>query len=66
MPTPSSVHACVHVLLCEHNLFNNYVLVSCPYQLLVGEDGFVGSLLEHSAADGPAAILIDVFMLDLL
>ena len=35
-------------------------------QLLVGEDGFVGSLLEHSAADGPAAIVIDIFTLDLL
>ena len=35
-------------------------------QLFVGEDGFVGSLLEHSAADGPAAIVIDVFTLDLL
>ena len=38
----------------------------CHLQLFVGEDGFIGSLLEHSAADGPPAIMIDVFTLDLM
>ena len=47
---------------------HTYIIITVVtiMQLFVGEDGFVGSLLEHSAADGPAAIVIDVFTLDLL
>ena len=32
---------------------------------MLGEDGGVGSNLEHSAADGVAAITVDLFALDL-
>ena len=35
-------------------------------QLFVGEDGFVGLLLEHSAADGPSATVGAMFILDLM
>ena len=34
-------------------------------QTFVSEDGGVGSVLEHSGGDGPPAIAIDTFMLEL-
>jgi carnitine O-acetyltransferase len=34
-------------------------------QIVVGEDGGSGSLLEHSAGDGPAAIASNIFAMDL-
>ena len=35
-------------------------------QIVIGDDGGGGSILEHSAADGPAAIAATQFALDLL
>ena len=35
-------------------------------QIVIGEDGGCGSILEHSAGDGPAAIASNTFVLDLL
>lgn len=35
-------------------------------QLVMGDDGGAGTILEHSAADGQAAILINNFTLDVL
>ena len=37
-----------------------------PSQVVVGEDGGCGSILEHSAGDGPAAIASNIFVMDLL
>lgn len=34
--------------------------------MIVGEDGGCGSILEHSAGDGPAAIAMSIFSMDLL
>ena len=36
------------------------------FKFFVSEDGFVGSLLEHSVADGPSGIMSSVFVLDIL
>ena len=54
------------VCFCVH-LCHVYVSVYISFflQILVGEDGGVGSNLEHSAADGVAAITVDLFALDL-
>ena len=64
----------LHVHICtalSQPIWPNWLATSqlyyfCLLQMFIGEDGFVGSLLEHSAADGPPAIMIDVFTLDLM
>ena len=39
---------------------------SYPMQIVVGEDGGCGSLLEHSAGDGAASMASNIFCMDLL
>ena len=34
--------------------------------MIIGEDGGCGSILEHSAGDGPAAIASNIFTMDLV
>ena len=34
--------------------------------MFIGEDGGCGSILEHSALDGPAATFSSIFALDLM
>lgn len=47
-----------------HNTCNRWYDTSS--QTVVGEDGGCGSILEHSAADGPASIASNIFVMDLI
>jgi carnitine O-acetyltransferase len=48
----------------QHNSCNRWF--DSAIQIVIGEDGGCGSILEHSAGDGPAAIASNTFVLDLL
>ncbi|KAL5484736.1 hypothetical protein EMCRGX_G021281 [Ephydatia muelleri] len=55
---------CLHGSGSRYNSGNRWF--DSSIQLIVGKDGGCGTMLEHGSADGPAAISINIFTLQLM
>lgn len=55
---------CLHGSGSQYNSGNRWF--DSSMQIVVGKDGGCGTILEHSAADGPPAVSINVFTLQLM